>query len=197
MKKIIAVIDIYGVITNLDFMIFKNISSKIINIGHHHTVDNKLLNDIFFKICLSVAKNSRLRPDVKEVITALKNNGVEMNIVTKRPFATTDSKEGFIIRTLTESLLDNAEIPYDRLFFSDGDKVFECDDLEADFIIEDNPQTVYELAKHTKVILFNTPYNHGIEGENIYIVNSWIHAFDIIMNLFPLKERILKLDEEN
>ena len=78
MKKIIAVIDIDGVITNLDFMIFKNISSKIINIGHHHTVDNKLLNDIFFKICLSVAKNSRLRPDVKEVITALKNNGVDV-----------------------------------------------------------------------------------------------------------------------
>ena len=74
---------------------------------------------------------------------------------------------------------------------------FECDDLEADFIIEDNPQTVYELAKHTKVILFNTPYNHGIEGENIYRVNSWIHAFDTIMNLFPPKERILKLDEEN
>ena len=40
MKKIIAVIDIDGVITNLDFMIFKNISSKILNLGHHHTVYN-------------------------------------------------------------------------------------------------------------------------------------------------------------
>ena len=81
----------------------KNIINPIRKIGI-----NRL--SIFFKICLSVVKNSRLRPDVKEVITALKNNGVEINIVTKRPFATTDSKEGFIIRTLTESLLDNAEI---------------------------------------------------------------------------------------
>ena len=44
MKKIIAVIDIDGVITNLDFMIFKNISSKIINIGHH--IVNNLLTSV-------------------------------------------------------------------------------------------------------------------------------------------------------
>ena len=197
MKKIIGIIDIDGVITNLDFMKNKAISTKILNLSHNHTIDNKLLNELFYKICLMVVKNYRLRPFVKEVITALKNVGTEINIVTKRPFATDDCKEGQMIRTLTETLLDDAEIPYDRLFYSDGDKSFECDDLNADFIIEDNPGTVEELSKHTKVLLFDTPYNQGIEGENIYRVANWVEVYQTIQRLFPLKERILKLNEEN
>lgn len=197
MENIVGVIDIDGVMTNLDFMKLKNFSSVILNLGHQHTINNKILNELLFRLCLVVTKNCRLRPDVKEVITALKNSGIKIYIVTKRPFATTDSKEGQIIRNITETLLNEAEIPYDGLYFADGDKVDECLDLEANFIIEDNPKTVNTLAKHTKVILFNTPYNRGIENENIYRVSSWLDAYDTIMKLFPPKERILKLNEEN
>lgn len=57
---------------------------------------------------------------------------------------------------------------------SNGDKLRGCREYKVDIMIDDNPKVSKFLADNgVKVLLFDAPYNKGLEHENIRRVYGW------------------------
>lgn len=176
--KIVGVIDIDGTITNLDF--FKLTNKATILDMNLNRFNIKIFRLILFKIVLIYSKNIKTRENVKYALKELRNNNIEINFLTRRPFASEDSQEGNIIKELIETSLIINEIPYDNIYYTNGNKLTECIALNADFIIEDSPKNIVFLSNYLPVIVIDTPYNRGISGKNIYRANDWLEVPKIV-----------------
>jgi len=80
--------------------------------------------------------------------------------------------------SLTKQWLEKHNIIYDHLLYN-------CNKSEykeiLDFLIEDNGETAIDFAvKGTPVILFDQPWNTAYFHNNIFRVNSWRQALQII-----------------
>ena len=185
MKKV-GVIDIDGTITNLNYYTFFKKSSLIdFDISHSN---KKILRLQLYKITLIYSRIIKMRLYVKIALNELKKRGIEINLLTKRPFAFEDTHEGNIIKEIIKMSLDINEIPYDNIYYTDGDKLIECMDLNADIIIEDSPKNISFLANYLPVIVINTPYNKHINGFNIYRANNWLDVITIVDKLYEKKK---------
>jgi uncharacterized HAD superfamily protein len=179
-------IDIDGVITNLDFI-------KMGNKEKHTILDtnpamkyqnNKLIREVLYHGIKLYSKHAKVRNDASKIINSLKNDGDKIHIITRRQFASEDSKKGNKIRTLVELHLINHDIPYDSITFTNGDKIKECLEEKIDVMIEDNPITAMKLTSYIPVIVFDTPYNFFLSGNNIYHAKSWEDVYEIISQYF-------------
>lgn len=185
MKKV-GIVDIDGTITNLDFFNLIGRANLIdININN---INNKLFRLLLFKIVLIYSKNIKARKNVKYALDIIKNEGIEINFLTKRPFASEKSKEGIIIKEIVETSLRINEIPFDNIYYTSGTKLEECQSLHADFIIEDSPKNILFLSNFLPVIVIDTPYNKGIYGKNIYRAKDWLEVPSIVLKICENKK---------
>lgn len=185
MKKI-GVIDIDGTITNLNyFTLSKN--SSLIDFDIYHC-NKKILRLLLYKITLIYSRNIKIRLYAKFALNELKKRGIEINLLTKRPFAFEDTPQGNIIKEIIEISLEANEIQYDNIYYTDGNKLEECLALNADFIIEDSPKNIMFLSNYLPVIVIDTPYNRGITGENIYRAKDWLEVITIVDELYNNKK---------
>ena len=184
--KIIGVIDIDGTITNLDF--FKLTNKATILDANLNRFNIKIFRLILYKIVLLYSKNIRTRDNVKYALNELKNNNTEINFLTRRPFASENTKEGAIIKELIETSLKINEIPFDNIYYTSGTKLEECQSLHADFIIEDSPKNIMFLSDYLPVIVIDTPYNKGIYGKNIYRAKDWLEVPNIVLSICENKK---------
>lgn len=178
-------VDIDGVITNLDFIkSSKKEKHTILDTNPAVTYkNNSLINFCLFKGISFYSKHAIIRNEASDIIKDLKNNGSRIHIITKRQFASENSPRGEKIRNLTKLHLLNHDIPYDTISFTDGNKLKECLDLNIDVMIEDNPDAIKHLSLFIPVIVFDTPYNQGILGDNIYRAHDWLAVKKIIDEL--------------
>ena len=184
--KIIGVIDIDGTITNLDF--FKLTNKATILDANLNRFNIKIFRLILYKIVLLYSKNIKTRDNVKYALNELKNNNTEINFLTRRPFASENTKEGAIIKELIETSLIINDIPYDNIYYTNGNKLSECLTLNADFIIEDSPKNIMFLSNYLPVIVIDTPYNKGIYGKNIYRAKDWLEVPSIVLSICENKK---------
>ena len=185
MKKI-GVIDIDGTMTNLNYFTLSK-KSSLIDFDIYHC-NKKILRFLLYKITLIYSRNIKMREYVKKVLDELKIRDIEINLLTKRPFAFEDTPEGNIIKEIIKMSLDVNKIPYDNIYYTDGDKLQECMDLNADFIIEDSPKNILFLSNYLPVIVIDTPYNKHINGNNIYHANTWLDVITIVDKLYDNKK---------
>ena len=184
--KIIGVIDIDSTITNLDF--FKLTNKATILDANLNRFNIKIFRLILYKIVLLYSKNIKTRDNVKYALNELKNNNTEINFLTRRPFASENTKEGAIIKELIETSLKINEIPFDNIYYTSGTKLEECQSLHADFIIEDSPKNIMFLSNYLPVIVIDTPYNKGIYGKNIYRAKNWLEVPSIVLSICENKK---------
>lgn len=120
-----------------------------------------------------------LIPGAKEGVDKL-NNKFETFFITARPFH---------IKAKTEVFLkERFGVGKDRLFFSSdahgGDlktKDEYCREFGIDVIIEDNGVHSMNYAKNgLRVVLFDKPWNKGVEHKNIVRVNDWDECLEVI-----------------
>lgn len=184
--KIVGVIDIDGTITNLNSFKLSNKTSLLdMNLNNFNI---KILKLILYKIVLIYSRNIKIRENVRIALNELKNSNIEINFLTKRPFASENSPKGDLIKRLIETSLIVNEIPYDNIYYTDGNKLAECTLLNADFIIEDSPKNIMFLSNYLPVIVIDTPYNRGIFGKNIYRANNWLEVPGIVENICKNKK---------
>jgi uncharacterized HAD superfamily protein len=186
-----VVVDLDGVITNLDYFKTKRTAHPLLDVNHFSIKETRFLNGVFALGVSFYSKHARVRPGASEVIHTLKNQGDTISILTKRMFSADNTKTGEKIRTLCEAHLIQHDIPYDNLMFTTGTKVAECTELKADVIIEDNPRNILVLANAGfKVICFRTPYNGIIQanGKNIFVAENWEEVYTNIELIRKRKE---------
>ena len=189
--KLNIVIDIDGVITSLDFLKAKKDKHTVLDASHDKIKQNKVKKRLIALGIHLYSKHAKVRENASKVILDLKEQGDQINILTKRLFAADEDKIGYKIKSAVEDHLTKNNIYYDNLIFTTGNKVKECLELNTDIVIEDNPFNIIALAKAGfKVICFATPYNKMIaeDMKNIYIANNWEDVYNKIELIRKKKE---------
>lgn len=171
-------IDIDGVITNVDFLgIFGKKKPILDRDSKSLRVNNPLIKKILYKGITFYSKHSTLRSDAAKYISLLKDEGNNIIIITKRKFASENTKEGERIRKLAELYLLERDIPYDKIIFSEGNKLDDCIKENVTIMLEDSPKNSKIISERIPVIIMDTPYNKDTSGSNIFRVTSWEEAY--------------------
>lgn len=188
-------IGIDGVITNVDFLSILGKKKPVLDKESGSLkVNSTLIKKILYRGIAFYSKHSKLRSDAAKYISLLKDEGNRIIIITKRKFASEETKEGENIRKLVELFLLDRGIPYDKIVFSKGDKLEDCINEKVVIMLEDSPKNSETISKRIPVILMDTPYNKDVSGDNIFRVASWEEAYIL---LSALGKRKVKSYEKN
>lgn len=139
----------------------------------------------FYEYCCRLNPRKKAR----EVCKKLNAQGNEIYVITARKFSTMKNPLGRISKKLFMNWVKGNKFPFKGIFFCSEHNTplrkFDCcKKISVDVMIEDNPEVSLFLAeKGIKVILFDTPYNHSVENENIIRVYNWDEIYKVICTL--------------
>ncbi len=121
-----------------------------------------------------------------EVIAKLHQAGHEIWIVTARNERDPSVKgkpQNMTWQAVTEEWLAKNHIQYDKMCFDTQDKAGFCRDHHLDVMVEDNPDYLAAFNHHTKVLIYDQPYNRNLEIANSSRVYSWYEVLNEIHKL--------------
>lgn len=127
------------------------------------------------------AKNIAVRKSASKVIKKLKDEGNCIIIITARTYDRPIIKMGIKRQKNMEKLiikwLDKNNIIYDKLIFSNLNKVKDCLANHIDIMIEDSIGNIEQLKNYCKVICFNAKYNEFYKNDKIHRVYDWNEVY--------------------
>ena len=191
-------IDIDGVLTDiekwqLDYgskFYYENYNKEIVNPKGYETNDifnstvecDDLFWDKYFK---EYSINVEARKFASEVISKLKQDGYEINIITARGSFLSHSSDVMSKEEneqIVKDWLQKNKIYYDSLIFSTEDKLDICIKNNINIMIEDKVDNINKISTKIPVICFNAGYNEECKGENIFRVYTWYDIYNTIKN---------------
>lgn len=181
-------IDIDGVLTDME--------NYIVTVGKNYAIQNNLKFDEkmgkdticgfltredskkFWNIHWEdYAENISARKSASEVIQKLKKEGNHIIIITARTCDSPIIKSGIKRQKNMERLiikwLSKNNIVYDKIIFSNLNKLNDCIENRIDIMIEDSVINIEQLKDHCKIICFNTTYNRFYKNAKISRVYDW------------------------
>ncbi len=130
------------------------------------------------------ATTIKIRKNASNVIEKLKNDGNKIIIITARTYDSQIIKGGIKRQENMEELiikwLDKNNIKYDKIVFSNLNKLKNCLDNKIDIMIEDSISNIEQLKDYMKIICFDAKYNQSYDNNKIYRVNNWDDVYNII-----------------
>jgi len=124
------------------------------------------------------------RSGVKETIRKLREDGHNIFIITKRVFTCSNGFLGKLMRFILRNWLWFYKVYHDEIVFCDNDipdsKKDACIAKHIDLMVDDEPVNINTIAPVTKVICFDTSYNHDCDGKNIIRAYNWEDVYKII-----------------
>lgn len=87
---------------------------------------------------------------------------------------------GESFRQITENWLQSHGITYHRLIMT-REKRQACALMNIDIMVEDAPEFI-DMCEDIPVLLFDYPYNKGINKENIIRVETWKDVYEFLSN---------------
>ncbi len=194
-------IDIDGVLTDIEswqldygsryFYLKYNINIK--NYKGYETTDifniSKKLDDEFWENYFKdYSINVNARPTASEVIDKLRKNN-EIFIITARGSHLSHSTDVMTKEENKEIVLNwlkNNNINYDKIIFSEEDKLEVCKENKIDLMIEDKPKNIEMISSYIPVICYHAGYNEICKGEKIYRCYSW---YDILYKINEIENK--------
>lgn len=186
-------IDIDGVLTELTLYMDREgekyfgkpvEDSSALNIGKRFGFSENREDEFWDDKYYDYIINCDFKPGAKETIAKLREDGNKIHIVTARHF---EPQYGFTSpEDMTRKTLDSLQrngIEYDEYVEAKPPKVSETRERGIDIFIDDEEGNIRELAKVTKVIIFDNPYNRHLNLENTYRARSWKEVYEIISSL--------------
>ena len=187
-------IDIDGVLTDIDKFILEY-GSKLcieekwpleIKIGEYE--ETRIFNwteeqaeKFWNKYLVYYAKEYYPRIFAQEVIAKLKEEGLDICIITASDETGMPKEEYGKMQEYTRKWLDANNIKYDKLIFAaDNKKLGQCLENKIDIMIEDSPKNIQNISSKVPVIKFYCHYNKDINNENIMTAYSWYQIYQII-----------------
>lgn len=124
------------------------------------------------------------RQFASEVINKLKELGNEIYIITARnEYGLPEGYYGRMHELVNKWLEDN-QIEYDKIIYTEGNKLPYCIGNYIEVMIEDSPEQIKNVGKEIKVLCFHSKYNEEVEdNKNITRVYSWYDVYNKIENL--------------
>ena len=112
-------------------------------------------------------------------INHIKDNNGKVYIITSRAMTTHKTILGKVMRHYVKKWLDENNIYYDKIIFTKN-KLKYIKKYNINIMGEDSPINANKLCEHTKIILMNSPYNEDVSSDNIYRVNNFKEAINIV-----------------
>ena len=196
-------IDIDGVLTDVERFTIDYLSKYCVENNIHYQIDiekscydaykifdiTEEQEDNFWKEYIAYyATKEKARPFASEIIKKLKEEGIEIYIITARWLTNREDELGEQMRTMVKQWLKENDIIYDKLIFSTAKnerKVKEIQENKIDVMIEDNPNNIKELAEYIPILCYDTTYNRECKGNNIIRCFSW---YDIYKKIKEMKK---------
>lgn len=186
-------IDIDGVLVDMErFMAdygskfcFENNLSVNINIGEYE--EKKAFNwteehtEKFWNMYLEYyATKYPAREFASEILKKLKQDGHELYIVTARNEEGLPKEIYGKMKEFVKQWLEDNDIIYDRIIYTQGSKLPYCVGNYLDIMIEDCEQNIREISQKINVLCYDCNYNRNVEGKNITRVYSWYDIYQKI-----------------
>ena len=118
-----------------------------------------------------------------EVTRKLKEEGHEIYIVTARNDYGVPKEYIGKMRDFVAKWLKNNSISYDKIIYTEGNKLPYCVGNYIELMIEDCDNNVKEISTKIPVLCFDCRYNKNIKGKNITRVYSWYDVYDKISKI--------------
>ena len=144
-------------------------------------------------LIFDMARNTKMRPGVKELIDKLNDDGDHIYVISERYGTNKSGPVGLYNRKLVFDWFKNngIDIPKDKFVFVPEGKT-KADiykELDIDVILEDKPENINAVNDNENLyaVVFNAGYNEGIEGEKIRRVDLPIEAYKYIREFEDIK----------
>ena len=135
-----------------------------------------------FKYCFK-----DVRPQAKEFIEYIRNNGGKVYIITSRALSAKNSILGLFMRSCVKLWLAKNGIKYDGIAFCNEDKTKVIKMYDIEVMGEDSPHNINVISDYVKVICMSAPYNTEVESDNVYKVEDFNEAIDVYEKLLHKK----------
>ena len=133
------------------------------------------------------AKTIKIRKNASSIIEKLRNDGNKIVIITARTYDSQIIKGGVKRQKNMEKLiikwLDKNNIKYDKIVFSNLNKLKDCIDNKIDIMIEDSASNIKKLENNMKILCFDAKYNRSYINNQMYRVYNWDDVYDIISKI--------------
>lgn len=116
------------------------------------------------------------REFASDVISKLKEKNEIYIITARNEYGFTEEYYGKM-QEIVKKWLKDKNIIYDKIIFTEGNKLPYCIENNIDILIEDSPKNIIDVSSKIHVLCFDNSYNKMVEGNNITRVYSW---YDIL-----------------
>lgn len=133
-------------------------------------------NEFFAKYTAEVLNNAPFKPGARYVINELKKMGHTLVCITLRGYYRECEIE------ITERRLKEAGIKFDKIIYSQHNKLGACQDEKVDLIIDDNPNTIKLLSQNNiKCFHFKGAGLRQVKHKNATEVQNWGEILEKIL----------------
>ncbi len=133
------------------------------------------------------ATTIKMRKNASNVIEKIKNDGNKIIIITARTYDSQIIKDGIKRQKNMEELiikwLNENNIKYDKIIFSNLNKLQNCLDNKIDIMIEDSISNIEKLKDYMKIICFDAKYNQSYANNQIFRAYNWDDVYNIISKI--------------
>ena len=140
--------------------------------------DKKKADEFYEKYTALVLENAPIKPGAKYVMEKLKSLGHKLICITLRGQYRPCEIE------ITEKRLKEENIVFDKVIYSQQNKLFACQEENVSLIIDDSPKTIGTLSQNgIKCFHFRGAGLKKVEGENIVEMQNWADVYENILKM--------------
>ncbi len=115
-----------------------------------------------------------------QIIKKLKDEGNEIYLITARCDYGVPKEYTGKVEEITRQWLKENDIKYDKIIFTEGNKLPYCVGNYIEVLIEDSPINIEEVAIQIPVICYNNQYNQNEKGKKVTRAYSWYDVYEKI-----------------
>ena len=187
-------IDVDGVLTDIERYMWDYGAKYLMELGEEICIDHTQYysSDVFGwdanrdklywdEIFEDYSKQVDIRRFASDMIRKLKKDGHEIYIITARGrVGEVTEKEKKKSNKMLEKWLKVNKVKYDKLIFTNEDKLSTCLENEIEVMIEDSPNNIKQLSKKIPILCMHSSYNTKVRGKNIVRCHTWHEIYDKI-----------------
>lgn len=163
-----------------DIKYFKNglLNKKEMNVHDRHGWGRKTADEFYGKYTAEVLNSAPVKSGAKYVMNELKKLGHTLVCITLRGYYRECEIE------ITERRLKEEDIVFDKIIYSQHNKLLACKEEKVDVIVDDNHNTIKLLSQNgIKCLHFRGAGLKKVKNKNSTEVQNWGEVFEEILKL--------------